>query len=67
MSPSSETILQVDNMTKAFGKNIANDSISFDLQKGEILGISGLVGAGRTEIARAHSRMLPRFLPKESS
>ena len=40
-------ILRVENLTS---KGLFHD-ISFSLQEGEILGISGLVGAGKTEVA----------------
>jgi ribose transport system ATP-binding protein len=44
-----ETILRAEHI---FIKNILNN-INFDLRKGEILGVAGLVGSGRTELARA--------------
>ena len=45
---SNEVVLKVENLShKDIYKNI-----SFELKKGEVLGIAGLVGAGRTEIAR---------------
>jgi ABC-type sugar transport system ATPase subunit len=43
-----EVLLEVKNLT---GRHFQD--ISFSLYKGEILGFAGLVGAGRTEIARA--------------
>ena len=43
-----EKVLEVRNLSGARFRNI-----SFDLHKGEILGFAGLVGAGRTEVARA--------------
>jgi ribose transport system ATP-binding protein len=44
-----EVILEVKNITRiGFFENI-----SFNLKKGEILGFSGLVGAGRSEIVRS--------------
>lgn len=43
-----EVILSVKNLYR--GNRIKN--ISFDLHKGEILGLAGLVGAGRTELVR---------------
>lgn len=43
-----DTILSVRNLTNDFVKDI-----NFDLKAGEVLGFSGLVGAGRTETMRA--------------
>ncbi len=43
-----ETILEIKDINSKKLKNV-----SFNLKKGEILGFVGLVGAGRTEIARA--------------
>jgi len=42
-------VLEVKNLVA--GKEVKN--VSFCLRKGEILGFSGLMGAGRTEVARA--------------
>ena len=47
--PNEEIILDVRNLSR--GKVLQN--VSFDLKKGEILGFAGLMGAGRTEVARA--------------
>jgi len=41
--------LEVRNMTR--GREIRD--VSFSVKKGEILGLAGLMGAGRTEVARA--------------
>ena len=45
---SQETILQVRNLS-----NHKLNGISFEVKKGEIVGFYGLVGAGKTELARA--------------
>ncbi|MDR0472415.1 MAG: sugar ABC transporter ATP-binding protein [Treponema sp.] len=47
--PSEETVLEVKNLN--CGSKIRD--VSFKLRKGEILGFPGLIGAGRTEVARA--------------
>lgn len=41
-------ILQVENLTKKFGRFVAVNNISFSLKEGEILGLLGPNGAGKT-------------------
>ena len=46
---SNEVVLKVEGISD---RHLLRD-VSFDLRKGEILGFAGLMGAGRTELARA--------------
>ena len=51
-SPSRDhVVLEVDGA----GRTGAFDDISFDLHEGEIIGLAGLIGAGRTDVVRAIS------------
>lgn len=43
-----ERVIEVNGLTKMFGKFTAVDSISFDVHKGEIFGFLGANGAGKT-------------------
>ncbi len=47
--PSDEIVLEVRGLSR--GRRVRD--VSFQLRRGEILGFAGLVGAGRTEVARA--------------
>ena len=49
VAPDAPVVLKVENLNA--GKMVQD--VSFELRKGEILGFSGLMGAGRTETARA--------------
>ncbi|MGE5461737.1 MAG: sugar ABC transporter ATP-binding protein [Syntrophothermus sp.] len=48
-NPNQEVVLEVRNLNRG---RVLRD-VSFDLKRGEILGFAGLIGAGRTEVARA--------------
>jgi len=47
-----ETEVEVNNLTRRFGRFTAVDSISFSVQKGEIFGFLGANGAGKTTAIR---------------
>ena len=52
-------MISVKDLTKKYARNVAVDHISFEVQKGEIVGFLGPNGAGKTTTMR----MLTCFLP----
>ncbi len=51
-----EVVLSVRNLSTGYVKDV-----SFDLRKGEVLGFSGLIGSGRTEIMEAITGLRSRL------
>lgn len=45
-------IIEVKNLVKKFGSFVANDSLNFEVQEGEIFGFLGANGAGKTTAMR---------------
>ena len=54
-----KNILEVKTLTKKFGRFTAVNSISFDVQKGEIFGLVGPNGAGKTTTIKILTTLLP--------
>lgn len=43
-----ENVIIVSNLKKTYGKNVAVDDVSFEVEKGSIFGLLGANGAGKT-------------------
>jgi len=52
-------MIEVENLTKRYGRHTAVDAISFKVEKGEILGFLGPNGAGKTTTMRVLTCYLP--------
>ena len=45
-----QPIIQLENITKVFGKVVANNNVTMDIRKGEILSVLGENGCGKTTL-----------------
>lgn len=52
-------ILDVRHVKKYFGKRLVLDNVSFSVDAGEILGIVGLSGGGKSTLAKIIARLIP--------
>ena len=50
MTPDMNIAVQTVDVTKKFGKTIANDKITLDIRRGEILALLGENGSGKTTL-----------------
>ena len=54
----SETILKINNLTKRYKNHMAVDHISFEIKKGEVVGLLGTNGAGKSTTINMLSTIL---------
>src|SRR5947207_10322869 len=52
-------MIKVEGLTKRYARTVAVDNISFEVQKGEIVGFLGPNGAGKTTTMRVLTCFLP--------
>jgi len=55
-------MIKVEHLSKAFGQKLAVDDVSFEVEKGEVLGFLGPNGAGKSTTMR----MITGFIPPTS-
>ncbi len=55
-----EAVLEVNDVTVAFGKNVVLDNLNLEVYRGEILGFVGASGTGKSVLMRTILRLLRR-------
>ncbi len=51
--------MQIDNLTKSFGRVTAVDNVSFSIDKPQMVGVIGRSGAGKSTLLRMINRLTP--------
>ena len=46
-------LVRAENVSKSYGSSLAVDNVSFDIEKGRIMGLIGPNGAGKTTLLKA--------------
>jgi ABC-type oligopeptide transport system ATPase subunit len=59
MSQGREVLLQVDHLCQYFGKNRAVDDVTFEIYRGEVFGLVGESGCGKTTTGRCIMGLYP--------
>src|SRR5919109_620053 len=57
--PGSKSVIRIENLVKTFGPKRAVDGVSFNVERGEVLGFLGPNGAGKSTTMR----MVTGFMP----
>lgn len=55
----SENVIEIQALSRRFGKLVAVDSISIDVKAGEVFGLLGSNGAGKTNTIKMLTTLLP--------
>lgn len=58
------TVLRLNGLTKRFGSVLANNDVTIELQKGEVLALLGENGAGKTTLM---NMLFGHYLPDRKS
>lgn len=61
-----EYAIQLKNVTKTFGKVVANKNVNLDVKKGEILSLLGENGSGKTTLMNIESPVFIFQIPARS-
>jgi oligopeptide/dipeptide ABC transporter ATP-binding protein len=56
--PQADAILSVDSLKKSFGEVKAVENVSFELRRGEVMGLVGESGSGKTTVGRLVLRLM---------